>query len=277
MSESITDSLEQPNASKEPQRQAVVALVGAGPGDPELLTLKAVDRLNRADVVIHDSLAAPELLQRHAPNARHINAGKHRGKALLSQSEINDLLVTLAKSGLRVVRLKGGDPCIFGRAQEECNALRQAGIEFEIVPGVSSLSAVPAAAGIVVTDRDVGRSLAAFSLHKRDGRLPDEGEWQRMANGADTLILFMGRSVVREACARLIQYGRSQSTPAALVVNGTRSNQQVVVGTLRSLGDAAETLSETGPGLIILGEVIRQRPDLADLVAAAERLADANR
>lgn len=166
MSESKPGNQELLNCSNKPKAQGGVALVGAGPGDPELLTLKAVERLNKADVVIHDSLAAPELLELHAPKAKYINAGKHRGKALLSQPEINDLLVTLAKSGLSVVRLKGGDPCIFGRAQEECNALQKAGIDFEIVPGVSSLSAVPAAAGIVVTDRDVGRSLAAFSLHK---------------------------------------------------------------------------------------------------------------
>ncbi len=275
MSESKPGNQELLNCSNKPKAQGGVALVGAGPGDPELLTLKAVERLNKADVVIHDSLAAPELLELHAPKAKYINAGKHRGKALLSQPEINDLLVTLAKSGLSVVRLKGGDPCIFGRAQEECNALQKAGIDFEIVPGVSSLSAVPAAAGIVVTDRDVGRSLAAFSLHKRDGQLPDEDEWRRMANGADTLILFMGRSVVREACARLIQYGRSQSTPAALVVNGTRSNQQVVVGTLLSLGQSAESLSDVGPGLIIVGEVIRRQRKFAALVDAASQLADA--
>jgi len=242
--------------------------VGAGPGDPDLLTLKAVDRLSKADVVIHDSLAAPEILTQYAPQARHINAGKHRGKALLSQAEINDLLVTLAQSGLRVVRLKGGDPCIFGRAQEECRALQDAGIEFEIIAGVSSLSAVPAAAGIILTDRDIGRSLGAFTLHKRDGHLPDDAEWHQMAHAADTLVLFMGRSVVREACTQLIHHGKNPSTPAALVVNGTRPNQQVVVGTLQSLADCAATITDDGPGLIVLGEVVRQSRAVSDLVAA---------
>ena len=236
-----------------------VALVGAGPGDPELLTLKAVDRLGKADVVVHDALAAPEILSRFAPNAKHVDAGKHRGKALMSQAEINDLLVTLAKSGHRVVRLKGGDPCIFGRAHEERLALREAGIEFEIIPGVSSLAAVPAAAGIIVTDRDAGRSLGAYSLHKQGGRLPDVGEWERMANGPDTLVLFMGRSVVHETCAQLMQHGRSRATPAALIVNGTRPNQEVLFGTLATLAQSAELLTVSGPGLIILGEVVRRR------------------
>jgi len=237
-----------------------VALVGAGPGDPELLTLKAVDRLNRADIVIHDALATPEVLSRHAPQARAIDAGKHRGRAVMTQLEINELLVSLARTGARIVRLKGGDPCIFGRAQEECHALRQAGVEFEIVPGVSSLSAVPAAAGIVVTDRDVGRSLAAFSLHKRDGQLPNDDEWRQMATSADTLVLFMGRSIIHETCEKLSQMRQHSSTPAALIVNGTRPTQQAVYGTLRTLASGSNRITENGPGLIVLGDVVRNAP-----------------
>ncbi len=246
-----------------PRSSAVVALVGAGPGDPELLTLKAADRLGRANVVVHDTLAEPELLRRFAPQARAVDAGKHRGKAMMTQPEINELLVTSARQGDRVVRLKGGDPCIFGRAQEERRALEDAGIEYEIIPGVSSLSAVPAAAGVIVTDRDVGRSLGAYSLHKRGGQLTDETEWQQMARGPDTLILFMGRAVMRQACTRLIQYGRSRQTPAAFVVNGTRKDQQIIMGTLQALPDAAESLTAPGPGLIILGEVVRHSPEFA--------------
>ena len=240
-----------------------VALVGAGPGDPDLLTLKAVARLSQADVVVYDSLASPEILQWHAPNARHIDAGKHRGHAMMSQVAINELLVTLAMSGNRVVRLKGGDPCIYGRAQEERLALEQAGIACEIIPGVSSLTAVPAAAGIIVTDRDLGRSLGAHSLHKRDGRLPDDNEWEQMAKGPDTLILFMGRSIVREACERLVQHGRDANTPAALVINGTRPDQKVITGTLATLADSAQALTLPGPGLIILGQVVRRSPDFS--------------
>ncbi len=235
----------------------LVALVGAGPGDPELLTLKAVDRLGRADVVVHDSLADPEaLLSRFAPNAQPIDAAKHRGNAKLKQSEINDLLVSLGQAGKRVVRLKGGDPCIFGRAQEECRALERAGIGYEIVSGVSSLAAVPASAGIVITDRLLGRSFGAYSLHKREGQYPDESEWQRMAAGPDTLVLFMGRAVLALACEKLIEYGRNPETPAALIINGTRPNQIAITATLRTLPDRSLALEASGPGLIVVGAVV---------------------
>jgi uroporphyrin-III C-methyltransferase/precorrin-2 dehydrogenase/sirohydrochlorin ferrochelatase len=245
------------HAASEPS--PLVALVGAGPGDPELLTLRAVDRLSRADIVVHDSLADPNLLlKRFAPNAQPIDASKHRGNAKLTQTEINELLVRLAQAGKRVVRLKGGDPCVFGRAQEERQALEHAGIAYEIVPGVSSLAAVPASAGIVITDRLLGRSLGAYSLHKRDGHLPDESEWQRMANGPDTLILFMGRSVISLACTKLIQYGRAPRTPAALIVNGTRPNQASITATLETLAIAAADMEQAGPGLIVVGHVVTQ-------------------
>jgi uroporphyrin-III C-methyltransferase / precorrin-2 dehydrogenase / sirohydrochlorin ferrochelatase len=239
-----------------PTTTPLVALVGAGPGDPELLTLKAVDRLGRAQVVVHDSLSEPELLlRRFAPNAQAVDASKHCGRAKMTQSAINELLVQLGSAGKRVVRLKGGDPCIFGRAQEERLALEHAGISYEIIPGVSSFSAAPASAGIVITDRLVGRSVGAYSLHKREGHLPDEAEWQRMANGPDTLILFMGRGVLKLACENLIRHGRAPNTPAALIINGTRPNQRAVRATLATLPDAAFSIVQTGPGLIVVGEV----------------------
>jgi uroporphyrin-III C-methyltransferase/precorrin-2 dehydrogenase/sirohydrochlorin ferrochelatase len=222
-----------------------------------LLTLKAVDRLKRAEVVVHDSLAAPELLlERFAPQAQAIDASKHRGQAKLTQTEINELRVSLGRAGKRVVRLKGGDPCIFGRAQEERLALQRAGVAYEIIPGVSSLNAAPAAAGIVITDRLFGRSLGAYSLHKREGQLPDEQEWQRMANGPETLVLFMGRSVIKLACEQLIHHGRAGTTPAALIVNGTRPNQITISATLATLPALAEQVEQAGPGLIVVGKVV---------------------
>ena len=253
--------LQQPNDQPRPEALAqsgqdpLVALVGAGPGDPELLTLKAVDRLSRAHVVVHDALSSPDLLRRFAPQAVAMDATKHRGEVKMTQGEINQLLVELAQSGKRVVRLKGGDPCIFGRAQEERVVLEQAGIAYEIIPGVSSLSAVPASAGIIVTDRLVGRSVGAYSLHKRDGQPLGEDEWQGMARGPDTLVLFMGRSLLKQACEKLIQHGRSPNTPAALVINGTRPSQQSVYATLGTLPDACASLADAGPGLIVVGEV----------------------
>lgn len=233
----------------------LVALVGAGPGDPELLTLKAVDRLRRADVVVHDALATQDMLQRFAPQAEAIDATKHRGEVKMTQEQINETLVSLAQAGRRIVRLKGGDPCIFGRAQEERLALESAGIPYEIIPGVSSLSAVPASAGIIVTDRMVGRSVGAYSLHKREGQLLHQSEWQSMAAGPDTLILFMGRSLIQLACSKLIEFGRSPATPAALIVNGTRESQRAIYATLETLPARATAVVEDGPGLIVVGEV----------------------
>lgn len=256
-------------SAPDPFPKGSVALVGAGPGDPGLLTLKAAERLSQADVVVHDALANPELLARFAPQARPIDAGKHKGHCVLTQDQTNALLVELARQGLRVLRLKGGDPCLFGRAGEEARALAAAGIPFEIVPGVSSLSAVPAAAGIPVTDRDFGRSVGAFSLHKREGHPPSSEEWERMAKGPETLVLFMGRSVVREACRELIARGRAPELPAALVVNGTLPDQAVIAGTLATLADRVEAEAPPGPGLIVIGESVRLRELLISREAAS--------
>jgi uroporphyrin-III C-methyltransferase / precorrin-2 dehydrogenase / sirohydrochlorin ferrochelatase len=242
----------------------LVSLVGAGPGDPELLTLKAVARLRRADVVVHDDLVSSEIMDIHAPTARRIDVGKRKGRCYLKQEAINALLVDLGRQALRVVRLKGGDPCLFGRTEEERAALRQAGVPYEIVAGVSSLAAVPAAAGIVVTNRDDARSLGAYSLHKRDGQGPSEVEWAEMAKGPDTLVLFMGRSRLREACARLVAGGRDAETPAALIVAGTLPGQQAVHATLQTLPEAAAAVPAEGPGLIVVGAACGRasaRPD----------------
>ncbi len=236
-----------------------VSLVGAGPGDTGLITLKAIQRLQAADVVVYDALANNEILTRFASQARHIDAGKHKGKCTLNQDQINELLIELAQQNLRVVRLKGGDPCLFGRAGEEIRALQSVHIPYEVIPGISSLSAVPASACIPVTDRDFGRSVGAFSLHKRDGKGPREDEWERMAKGPETLVLFMGRSVIKEACDQLIARGRRANLPAALVINGTLPNQEVITGTLESLAEKAEIATSQGPGLIIVGEVVSLR------------------
>lgn len=246
-----------------------VALVGAGPGDPELLTFKAAERLRAADVVLHDALANPVLLERFAPQAEWIDVGKHKGSCVLTQGQINAALVEQARRGRRVVRLKGGDPCLFGRAGEEARALAEAGIPYEIVPGVSSLSAVPTAAGIPVTDRDFGRSVGAFSLHKRDGQPPRAEEWDRMAAGPETLVLFMGRSQVALACRELMARGRAADLPAALIVNGTLPSQQVLTATLSTLAEAAQGLPP-GPGLIVLGEVVALRDTLAGRLSHAQ-------
>lgn len=236
-------------------RVGCVSLVGAGPGDPDLMTIKGAMRLKEADVVVHDALVPAELMDRYASFARRIDVGKRKGRTFLEQEDIHSLLIALAREGNRVVRLKGGDPCLFGRAEEERTALWLAGVPCEIVSGVTTLSSVPAAAGIVVTNRDDARSLGAFSLHKRDGSRPSDAEWEQMAKGPDTLVLFMGRSILREACERLIHGGRAPGTPAALIVNGTLPEQSVVRGTLATLPDEAATITLEGPGLIVVGAV----------------------
>jgi uroporphyrin-III C-methyltransferase/precorrin-2 dehydrogenase/sirohydrochlorin ferrochelatase len=213
-------------------------------------------------VVVFDALANSDLLTQFAPRALHVDAGKHKGHCVLTQEETSSLLVDLAREGRRVVRLKGGDPCLFGRGGEEARCLALAGVPFEIVPGVSSLSAVPAAAGIPITDRDFGRSVGVFSLHKREGHAPSDEEWDRMARGPETLVLFMGRSVLRETCRQLVARGRSPQLPAALIVNGTLANQVVVVGTLATLADQVQ--APAGPGLIVVGDVVRLREALME-------------
>lgn len=240
-------------AESSPPPLAAVSLVGAGPGAPDLLTLRAVERLASADVVVHDELVSEQVMDRYAPQATRIGVGKRKGRVYLKQEALNALLVALARSGLRVVRLKGGDPCVFGRAEEERLALDEAGIGCELVPGVSALHAVPAAAGIVVTNRSDARSLGAFSLHKRDGSHPDWSEWQQMAHGPDTLVLFMGKTILAETCKKLIQAGRAPNTPAVLIVNGTLPDQRVVRRTLATLPEAANGLNTDGPGLIVVG------------------------
>ncbi len=235
----------------------VVSLIGAGPGASDLLTVRAVERLATADVVIHDELVQNEVLWQYAPLAHHLNVGKRKGHPSFAQGHINQLIVDYARHGLSVVRLKGGDPCLFGRAEEERRAILAAGLSCEIIPGISALSSVPAAAGLIVTNREHARSLGAFSLHKRDGEPPPEAEWKQMAEGPDTLVLFMGRTVLELACQKLIDYGRSPDTPAVLIIDGTRPGQRVVRGTLETLPEHAATLTTNGPGLIVIGEVCR--------------------
>jgi len=243
-------------------RRGSVTLVGAGPGDPGLLTLKAAEALRAAEVVLHDALSNPALLDLHAPQAQRIDVGKHKGNCVMTQSQINELLVQLGREGKRIVRLKGGDPYLFGRGGEEARALSEAGVAFLTVPGVSSLSAVPAAAGIPITDRDFGNSVGAFSLHKHHGEGPSEDEWHRMAHGPETLVLFMGKSMLQDACERLVAHGRPAETPAAMVINGTLRNQQVIEGTLWTLPGLVAAETHSGPGLIVVGEVVRLRSTL---------------
>jgi uroporphyrin-III C-methyltransferase len=236
-----------------------VYLVGAGPGDPGLLTIKARDLLVSCDLVIYDYLVGPDILQLVPATAERIYAGKVGGGKQTSQAEINSLLVRYALAGRRVVRLKGGDPFLFGRGAEEAESLRAAGIPFEVVPGISSALAVPAYAGIPSTHRDLSSSVAVVT-----GATAGDGALARnLAKvAADTLIILMGMTHLREIAAELLTAGRSSETPVAVIRWGTHEAQQTVIGTLESIADEAERAGLRPPAVIVIGEVVRLRERL---------------
>jgi uroporphyrin-III C-methyltransferase len=235
-----------------------VYLVGAGPGDPELVTLKAVRCLGLADVVVYDRLAAPELLG-HAPRAaRRIYAGKRAGRHALRQEEIEALLVRHARAGRTVVRLKGGDPFVFGRGGEEALACAAAGVDWEVVPGVSSAVAVPAAAGIPVTHRGVAGAFAVVTGHSAG---EDRLDWGALAR-LDTLVVLMGSERLPELAALLVGHGRPAATPAAVIERGTRPEERVVVGTLADIALLAGRAAIRPPATVVVGEVVRLRAGL---------------
>jgi len=235
-----------------------VFLVGAGPGDPGLISVKGAECLRRCTVVVHDALANPRLLELCSAAAERVDVGKRKGCHLHMQPQINALLIELARRGHTVVRLKGGDPTIFGRGGEEARALAAAGIPFEIVPGISSISAVPIYAGIPLTDREYGSSsFGVYSLHLRGGRRLSDEQWQKMADGPDTLVFLMGISAVDEVVEQLIRYGRPHSTPIAILLEGTTSRQRTFVATLGTIQEQVRDASLRGPGLIVVGDVVK--------------------
>ena len=239
-------------------RVGSVALVGAGPGDPRLVTVRGLTLLRRADVVVYDQLVDRRLL-REARRARHVFAGKTRGDHAMPQEEINALLVHHARRGRRVVRLKGGDPFVFGRGGEEAAALAHAGIPFEVVPGVSAAVAVPACAGIPVTHRGLAASFAVVTGHEacEAARV----DWPRLAAGVDTLVVLMGVGALARIAERLIAHGRPPSTPAAVVQWGATERQRTVVDRLDRI--AARAAGVEPPAVIVIGEVVALRERLA--------------
>lgn len=239
----------------------VVYLVGAGPGDPALLTIKARDLLVSCDVVIYDNLVNPELL-RHAPaSAELIDVGKIGGGRQTPQERINRLLIERARTGKRVVRLKGGDPFLFGRGSEEAEALRASGIRFEIVPGISSALAVPAYAGIPLTHRGLSSSVTIIT-GARAGGGAFSSETLSRASFVDTIVVLMGAAHLREIADGLIAAGRSFETPAAVIRWGTYEGQQTVTATLQTIADEAERNGMRAPLVIIVGEVVSLRERL---------------
>ena len=242
----------------------IVYIVGAGPGDPKLITVRGLELLRCADVVVHDRLVSPKLLDEVPPDARRVFVGKACGLHALPQSEINALLIAEARSGHRVVRLKGGDPFVFGRGGEEALALAEARVPFEVVPGVSSAVAVPAAAGIPLTHRGVASSFAVVTGHRQAGE-DDRVEWERLARGIDTLVIVMGLANLAAIARELIAHGRDPDTPAALIERGTTEAQRTVTATLATLADAAAATRLEAPVLAVVGDVVSLRDRLTNM------------
>ncbi|EIB96937.1 siroheme synthase CysG [Pantoea anthophila] len=244
---------------EEPTRQGEIFLVGAGPGDSGLLTLRGLQVMQLADVVLYDHLVSEEVLDLVRRDADRICVGKRASAHTLPQEEINQLLVSLALKGKRVVRLKGGDPFIFGRGGEELQAAQQAGVPFQVVPGVTAAAGATAYAGIPLTHRDYAQSVMFITGHCRpDG---DDIDWPSLARARQTLAIYMGTVKAAAISAALIQHGRAPSTPVAVISRGTRQDQQVLTGTLEHL--EALAASAPTPALLVIGEVVNLHGQLA--------------
>ncbi len=239
-----------------------VYLVGAGPGDPGLITVKGIECLKRADVVVYDHLLDEVLLGNCPPQAERIYAGKRAAQHALKQDEINALLVAKAKEGKIVVRLKGGDPFVLGRGGEEGETLRDEQIDFEVVPGVTSAVAVPSYAGIPVTHRGLASSFAVITGHEDPTKETSSLDWKYLAKGADTLVFLMGTQNLGEIASKLVSNGRTVATPVAVISNGTRPNQQTVTGTLGSIAERVDKSGLKPPAIIVVGNVVNMREHL---------------
>ena len=240
-----------------------VYLVGAGPGDPKLITVRGAEVLALADVVVFDRLASPSLLELAPAGAERVYAGKEPGRAAMPQSEIDALLVSRATAGRTVVRLKGGDPFVFGRGGEEALACARAGVPFEVIPGISSAFAAPAAAGIPVTHRGVARSVAVVTASTAHG---DGVDLATVGAATDTLVLLMAAGTLATTCAELVRAGRPADEPAAIVQWATTVDQRQVVGTLADLPALAAAASIGPPATLVVGEVVAVAGDLAALL-----------
>jgi len=238
-----------------------VYLVGAGPGDPDLLTLRALRLMHKADVVLYDRLVSPEILLKLRPDAQKIYVGKRSADHAVPQETINEMLVRLAKEGKRVLRLKGGDPFIFGRGGEELESLAAAGIPFQIVPGITAASGCASYAGIPLTHRDYSQSVRFLTGHTKDGRVPLE--WDILVKEQQTLVFYMGLAGLPFICDQLLKHGMSSTTPAAVIQQGTTQNQKVVVGSLDRIAGLAVEKEIQAPTIIIIGEVVKLQKSLS--------------
>jgi uroporphyrin-III C-methyltransferase/precorrin-2 dehydrogenase/sirohydrochlorin ferrochelatase len=245
-----------------------VYLVGAGPGDPDLLTFRALRILQKADVIFYDRLVTTEILDFARRDAERYYVGKQRDNHCVPQSEINSLLVQYANEGKTVVRLKGGDPFVFGRGGEEATALADAGVNFQVVPGITSASGCATYAGIPLTHRDYALGCRFIAGHSRDGEL--HMDWEKLITQNETLIFYMGIKNADLICSNLIRYGMPEDYPAAVVEQGTTRRQRVVVADLESLAERIVEKGIQAPGLIIVGRVVSLREKLAWFTGASD-------
>jgi len=253
-----------------PPGDGMVYLVGAGPGDPELLTLKAARLLQQADVCVYDHLVSNDVLGLVRRGAELIYAGKEKSNHALPQADINALLVALARKGKRVLRLKGGDPFIFGRGGEEMQFLAEHGVPFEVVPGVTSASGASAYGGIPLTHRDHAQACVFVTGHRKNGTC--DLDWPMLARPHQTVVFYMGLGQIEEICERLKAHGLPGDWPAAAVERATTAKQRVVTGTLTTLPGRAAHAGLRAPALIIVGEVVKLRAELGWFDSDVERL-----
>ncbi|HEY4387763.1 MAG TPA: uroporphyrinogen-III C-methyltransferase [Ktedonobacteraceae bacterium] len=258
-----SDGMTKIDEDDEQPRQGKVYLIGAGPGDSELITLKGLRYLRSADVVLYDRLINTELLEETRKGAVHIFVGKGPKQHTMDQESINTLLITYARQGCKVVRLKGGDPCIFGRGGEEAEALVKADIPFEIVPGVTSAIAVPAYAGIPVTHREHASAVTIITGHESTSLTSRQMDWEAVARIGGTLVILMSVKTLPEFTQRLIAGGLDPELPAAVIQNGTTERQRVITGTLATIAEDAATAGLTAPATTVIGHVVNLRETLA--------------
>jgi uroporphyrin-III C-methyltransferase len=262
------------DGAAEGRRGGSVWLVGAGPGDPDLLTVKALKALQRADVVVHDGLVSDDILALAPEAARRISVAKRKSRHSYAQAEINRMLAAFAREGLTVVRLKGGDPFIFGRGGEELEACRAAGVETHVIPGVTAALAAGASAGAPLTHRGSAPSVTFVTGPAASGELP-ELDWDALARANQTVVIYMGLSTARAIAERLIGAGRAGSTPALVVENASRADERRILTTLAGLAAAVAGLS--GPALLIVGEAMALAQAQNPLASEASAVREAAR
>ena len=242
---------------KKQENKGKVYLVGTGTGDPELMTLKSIKVIEKADTILYDRLGVIEILDKLPDEIEKIDVGKDAGKHKLPQNEINELLVKKAKEGKTVVRLKGGDPYLFGRGGEEAEILIKKGIEIEVIPGITSAIAVPELVGIPVTHRDYASMVTIVTGHEGKEKVGKKVEWDKLAKLDGTLVILMGIKMIKNNCESLLRYGKDRNTPVAVIEKGTMENERVVIGNLKEIAGIVEKEKIKSPAIIVIGDVVR--------------------